>query len=371
MSSASPAHSSAHSSTLRLIAAWLAGLTLLALAMIVLGGLTRLTQSGLSITEWKPVTGAVPPLSDAMWLSEFAKYRQIPEYQKLNLGMSLDDFKAIYWWEWSHRLLARLIGLAFAVPLLIFAVRGMIVRAMLPRLGFLFLLGAAQGALGWFMVKSGLSVRTDVSHYRLAAHLIAGFAIYGAFLWTVLDVVEPAGEPEPEAHRLRPGVLGFLGLLLAQIILGAFVAGLDAGWAYNTWPLMDGHWFPQNPGVMPPWYANLFDNRGVVQFLHRVLGYGVLATGCGLWLTAKRRFGPDSRTVRRAALLAGLLALQVILGIATLLSAVPLALGVAHQLTGALVFGAALSLLHQLTPRPAWSRQPVEIADPAALPATS
>jgi len=335
------------------LAAWLACVAVLLLAMIMLGGLTRLTQSGLSITEWRPVTGAIPPLSAAEWAQEFAKYQKIPEYRYVNAGMTLEGFKTIYWWEWSHRLLGRLIGFVFLLPMLFFAATGRVERARIPRLAFLFLLGGAQGALGWFMVKSGLSVRTDVSQYRLAAHLVMGFAIFGAVLWTLFDLVRPPADYTANAGAARGKALLFIGILVLQIMMGAFVAGLDAGWSYNTWPLMDGGLFPDNPGVLPPWYAHLFDNRGVVQFLHRMLAYLVLGLGFWLWLDAKKRLGPDAPAARSAALLLGFVAAQVMLGIMTLLAVVPLPLAAAHQLTAALLFGAALYHAHGLFARPA------------------
>jgi heme a synthase len=330
------------------IAAWLACIAVLLLAMIMLGGLTRLTQSGLSITEWHPVTGVIPPLSAEDWAQEFAKYQRIPEYRLVNAGMTLAGFKTIYWWEWSHRLLGRLIGFVFLVPLLYFIATGRIERARIPRLVLLFLLGGAQGALGWFMVKSGLSVRTDVSQYRLAAHLVTGFAIYGAVLWTLFDLVRPLSAYTPGAGPLRGRALVFIALLSLQIVMGAFVAGLDAGWSYNTWPLMDGGLFPPNPGVLLPWYAHLFDNRGVVQFLHRMLAYLVLGMAFWLWLDAKKRFGDGAPAARSAGLLLGFVAAQVMLGILTLLAVVPLPLAAAHQLTAALLFGAALYHAHGL-----------------------
>jgi len=330
----------------RQIAAWLAAVAVLLLAMILLGGLTRLTQSGLSITEWKPLTGAVPPLSAEAWTQEFAKYQQIPEFRSIHADFTLDDFKSIYWWEWAHRLLGRLIGFVFLLPLLYFVATGRVERRLVPRLVLLFLLGGLQGALGWFMVKSGLSVRTDVSQYRLAAHLITAFAIYGAVLWTLFDLIRPQRETTAKSGALRGASFAFVGLLALQIVLGALVAGLDAGWSYNTWPLMDGGLFPENPGVLAPWYEHLLDNRGVVQFLHRMAAYLVFGAALWQWLSAKKKLGDAAPAARSAGLVLGLVAVQIVLGIATLLAAVPVPLGAAHQLTAALLFGAAVYHAH-------------------------
>jgi len=255
---------------------WLYAVAGLILAMVLVGGATRLTNSGLSITEWKPLLGTIPPLSAADWQDAFAKYQQIPEYQIINKGMSLADFKAIYWWEWAHRFLGRFIGAAFFVPFLIFWVRGAIPKGLMPKLAVIFLLGGAQGALGWYMVKSGLVDRTDVSQYRLAAHLGLAVLIYGATLWVAfgLSLRTPAAEPLP--GRLKAMAALFVGLVFLQIILGGFVAGTDAGLSHNTWPLMDGAIIPGGLGAMQPWYLNPFENVLTVQFDHRMLAYAIV-----------------------------------------------------------------------------------------------
>lgn len=330
------------------VSLWLGLVALLIVAMIVLGGLTRLTDSGLSITEWRPVTGAIPPLSDAAWQAEFDKYKTIPEYALVNKGMTLDAFKAIYWWEWSHRFLGRLIGLVFFVPFVWFLVRRQLPSWVAPRLAVIFLLGAAQGALGWYMVKSGLSVRVDVSQYRLAAHLGLAFLIYGAVLWTLFDL----GASRRAARGLSALALAafaFLALVYLQILAGAFVAGLDAGLTYNTWPLMDGRFVPEGVGALEPWWRNLFENVATVQFVHRTLALGVFASALAVVGLAYRT--TSSETLRaRALLVLGAVSFQMALGITTLLAVAPLSLSIAHQFGAILLFSAALWQAHGLRP---------------------
>jgi cytochrome c oxidase assembly protein subunit 15 len=335
----------------RQIAAWLVGVAILLIAMIMLGGLTRLTQSGLSITEWKPVTGVLPPLSQAAWASEFSKYQTIPEYRYVHSGISLEDFKTLYWWEWSHRLLGRLIGLAFLLPFVYFLATRPVARALAPRLAVLFVLGGLQGVLGWFMVKSGLSVRTDVSQYRLAAHLAAAFLIYGAVLWTIFDLMRPDSQKTAAPVRTRTLALALVALVSLQVIAGAFVAGLDAGLVYNTWPLMNGRLVPHEALALLPWYRNPFENPAMAQTVHRMIAYLVLGLSIFVVLDARRRFGKGAPAYRSAHILAGLIGVQVVLGITTLVLVVPLPLAAAHQLTAALVFAAALYHAHGLFAR--------------------
>ena len=329
------------------IRAWLLAVAALVFVMVSVGGATRLTGSGLSITEWQPIVGVVPPLSQTDWLEAFAKYQQTPQYHHVNRGMSLQAFKTIFWWEWAHRFLGRLIGVAFLVPFLWFLAAGQMPRALLGRLTGLFALGGLQGVMGWYMVRSGLADRTDVSQYRLALHLGLAILIFGALIWMALSVDESRRRPACSRPAHAGGAAAIVLLILLQVLLGALVAGLKAGASYNTWPLMDGRLVPDGLGAMQPWYLNLFENALTVQFNHRLVAYAlVLATLWHVWTLAR---GTGGSTVRltAAALAAGVLA-QAMLGIATLLAQVPLALGLAHQAGAAAVFGLAVWHLHAL-----------------------
>lgn len=319
---------------LHAIGVWLMLVALLVFAMIVLGGVTRLTGSGLSMVEWRPVTGWLPPLSLEGWEREFEAYRAFPEYQKINRGMSLAEFKQIYWFEYAHRLLGRIIGLAFALPFLVFLLRRAVPRVLVPRLVGLFILGGLQGAVGWFMVQSGLVDRPEVSHYRLAVHLGLAFLIFGALFWTALACLrgypgnDAAAPPPPGRRRmreLRPGLL-LLVLVSVQTLAGALVAGLNAGLIYNTWPLMDGQLVPSGIGMLSPWWLNVFENLALVQFQHRILAYLIVLVAIWLWLRARGTEASFSAGLVVAAVL-----FQVALGIVTLLMAVPVSLGAAHQ----------------------------------------
>lgn len=327
---------------LRALQLWLGLIALLVFAMIMVGGATRLTDSGLSITEWKPVTGAVPPLSEEHWQEAFDAYKQIPEYKSLKQGMSLGEFKTIYWWEWGHRFLGRLIGAAFFLPFVLFWITGFIPKPMLPRLAGLFVLGGLQGAVGWYMVKSGLIDRTDVSQYRLAAHLGIAVLIFGYTLWLIFQLAARTESEELRSGRAVIWVAGaVLALIYLQILAGALVAGLDAGLGYNTWPEMDGKLVPDGLGVLQPWYLNLFENRLTVQFDHRMLGYAVvLATiAQAIWLGVRRAPQPLAASAYMIVMLS---LLQATLGVWTLLLSVPIALGLAHQAGAMLLFAAAL-----------------------------
>jgi heme a synthase len=328
-----------HAKALRL---WLGGLALLIVAMILVGGATRLTDSGLSITEWKPVTGVIPPLSDSAWQEAFDAYRKIPEYLELKRGMSLDQFKTIYWWEWGHRFLGRLIGVAFLLPFLAFWIVGYIPRALLPRLAGLFVLGGLQGTVGWYMVKSGLVTRVDVSQYRLAAHLGIAVAILGYTLWLIFDLGRERSPGATSDRRVSAWIAGAaLTLIYLQILAGGLVAGIDAGLGYNTWPLINGAFVPSGLGEAQPWVLNLFENPLTVQFDHRMLGYTVvLATILQSGCLALRREAPE--LVTSAFILMCLALLQATLGVWTLLLAVPIELGLAHQAGAILLFAAAL-----------------------------
>ena len=329
------------------VRAWLFIVAALVLLMVSIGGATRLTGSGLSITEWQPIMGVVPPLSDTDWQEAFGKYKQIPQYQHVNRGMSLEAFKFIYWWEWTHRFLARLVALVFLVPLLYFLATGRISRELAPKLGGLFALGGLQGAIGWYMVRSGLAGRVDVSQYRLALHLSLAIAIFGAVLWVALSLGPRQSGRAASPARLRAGATVIVALVFLQIVAGAFVAGLKAGAGYNTWPLMDGRLIPQGLGAMWPWWANLFENALTVQFNHRLLAY-VLAIAVLWHLWSLMRQAEITRVhLSGFALALGVLA-QVALGIWTLIAHVPLALGLAHQAGAVAVFGLAVWHLYSL-----------------------
>lgn len=331
-----PAMPLRHVRALRL---WLGTIALLIVAMILVGGATRLTDSGLSITEWQPVVGAIPPLSDAHWQEAFEAYKKIPEYTQVNQGMDLEGFKTIYWWEWTHRFLGRFIGLVFFVPFVCFWIAGYIPRALMPKLVGLFVLGGLQGALGWYMVKSGLVDRIDVSQYRLAAHFGVAMLIFGYTLWLFLGLGREATKGTAASP---PALVAGLVLLLVflQLLAGALVAGIDGGLGFNTWPLMNGAFIPSGLGEASPWYLNLFENPLTVQFDHRMLGYAVVLVTIlqAIWLAAKR----EQPLVGSAATLAALALLQAMIGVWTLLLAVPIELGLAHQAGAIVVFGAAL-----------------------------
>lgn len=342
------------------VAVWLFVVAALIALMVLVGGATRLTDSGLSITEWKPVTGAIPPLSEAHWLQEFEKYKAIPEYEEVNWGMSLEAFKVIYWWEWGHRFLGRLIGLAFAVPFAFFLITRRIGRGLALKLTGLLILGGAQGAIGWWMVSSGLSERVDVSQYRLAAHLGMAIALFGATLWIALDLVTPGARrigPAPvegmgqdmgkamdeggRDGRFYPAALALAGLIYGQIILGAFVAGLRAGRTYTTWPLMDGRFIPAGYFGDRPMLRDLFERIAAVQFNHRMGAYLVVL--CVLLFAFVTRSGAIAR---RTQIVAALALGQTVLGIATVLNGAPLSLGLAHQAGALALFAAALYAAH-------------------------
>ena len=328
------------------IARWLYMVAALIVAMVVVGGITRLTESGLSITQWKPISGIVPPLTQAQWMAEFAHYQRIPEYQQLNRGMTLDGFKAIFFWEYLHRLLGRVIGLAFALPLLWFAVRRQIPRGYGWRLTALLALGGLQGAIGWWMVASGLSVRTDVSHLRLATHLGTALFILGGIVWTARDLDLLAANPMARATALRLAPALAIGALAVQILLGALTAGLDAGYAFSSWPLMGDAVFPADVPMVAPAWRNAIDNPIVVQFLHRWIAFA--ATGALLWLAYRARMRNAPRT---ALAVAALVVAQILLGIATLLSGVQIVVAVAHQANAALLLIATVAAAHAVSRR--------------------
>jgi heme a synthase len=332
---------------------WLISLIAIVFAMIMVGGATRLTNSGLSITEWKPLVGAIPPLNAADWQEAFAKYKEIPQYKLMNKGMTLEAFKTIFWWEWAHRFLGRLIGLAFLVPFVFFQFRGALTSGLRNRLLAIFALGGLQGFIGWYMVKSGLVDRTDVSQYRLAVHLSVAVLIIGALLWVVCSLPRSGGRAinlatVSRGQRISAGIIA--AAMFLQIALGALVAGMKAGLAHNTWPLMDGRLIPTGLGVMSPWWKNLFENALTVQFNHRVVAYGI--TTLVVWHGISIIRSADHPHIRTTAqlLLAATVA-QVVLGIWTLLTSVPISLGLAHQAGAVILFATAVVHAHSVLHR--------------------
>lgn len=313
---------------------WLMMLFALLVLMIAVGGLTRLTDSGLSITEWAPVTGSIPPLSEAAWMSEFEKYRQIPEYQLQNKGMALSEFKTIYWWEWGHRQLGRVIGLVWAVGFVWFLIRRQIPAGWTSRLLGLGALGGLQGAIGWWMVSSGLSgTMLDVASYRLATHLGLAFVILGLIGWYILkmgrseaDLLQARRNSDATLARAAAWVTG---LAYVQILMGALVAGLDAGRTYTDWPRMGGDWFPTLAFEMTPIWHNFFENEALVQFNHRILGYLLFAFAMLVWVRARRC--ANLRTKRAFDWMAVFMLGQLVLGIGTVLYAAPWHLAIVHQ----------------------------------------
>jgi cytochrome c oxidase assembly protein subunit 15 len=338
----------------RAVQLWLFAVAALMVVTLVVGGATRLTESGLSIVEWKPVTGVLPPLSQAEWQAEFGKYKEIPQYREMNRGMALEDFKTIYWWEWTHRMLARLVGAAFLLPFLFFLWRGWIEPPLQRSLWLLFGLGALLGAVGWWMVASGLAGRVSVSQYRLGFHLTLACAIYAAILWTALRLSQRGSAPA--TRRLRATALGLLAAIILQIYLGALVAGLDAGMTFNTWPLIDGALIPSTERLWfeTPAWRNLFENPLAVQFNHRMLAYA-------LWLAAVLHAIDAARTSHGPApsgalALAAAMTLQAAIGIATLLYQAPIGWALAHQFMAIVVLTIAVVHAARITPERSTAR---------------
>jgi heme a synthase len=328
------------------LAIWLLACCALVFAMVVVGGITRLTHSGLSIVEWQPIVGTLPPLDDKAWHETFRKYQQTPEFRQVNPDMELAGFKRIFWWEYAHRLLGRLIGAAFLLPLLWFAARGRIARRLGWKLAAMFALGGLQGAMGWYMVQSGLVDDPRVSQYRLAAHLGFALLIYAAMLWIALDLLSQR-EAEAAPRGLRRFAFALAGLVFAMALSGGLVAGIHAGLAYNTFPLMNGYFLPPGMFVIEPWYLNFFANMATVQFDHRLIAW-LLAFLVPWFCLRVRRAQASPRARMAAALLLAALVLQIALGIATLLLAVPVPLAAAHQAGALLVFTTALLAAHSL-----------------------
>lgn len=340
---------SAPTNSHRAVRWWLISVAALIALMVLVGGATRLTESGLSIVEWKPVTGSVPPLSEAQWINAFEAYKKIPQYRELNAGMSLSEFKQIFWWEWSHRLLGRFIGVAYLLPFLFFLWRGGLSGELKRRLWLLFALGALQGAVGWWMVASGLSERVEVSQYRLATHLVLALLIFAGIVWTVRRLADRPQIAVPMRLRFTSAVLVIVTFI--QIYFGALVAGLRAGRAYNTWPQIDGAFIPSAERLWfeTPWWRNMFDNVLTVQFEHRMTAY-LLFT-----LAALHAF--DALRARAGSAASGALwlfaavSVQAMLGILTLLNQVPIDLALSHQAVAIMVLTLAVMHAERLASR--------------------
>jgi cytochrome c oxidase assembly protein subunit 15 len=324
-----------------LVRRWLYTVALLIVAMVVVGGATRLTQSGLSITEWQPVHGVVPPLNAAEWQDEFQKYQEIPQFKLLNPAMTLDAFKGIFWWEWAHRLLGRLIGLVVIVPLLFFVATGRIERALVPKLATIFVLGGIQGLIGWWMVKSGLAERVSVSQYRLAVHLTFACGLLAYVLWVARGLGRTIAVAPPRLQRTAALILL---IVFVQIFLGGIAAGLHAGLISDTWPLMQGSIIPPDLATDQPLWRNLFENPVTAQFDHRLVAYAVFLVAIVQLLQAR-----GTPYQRRAVVLLGVVTLQAGLGIATILASVPLWLALLHQFVAIGVLSHAVLNLRSMT----------------------
>jgi heme a synthase len=335
-------------SNLRPVRVWLIAVAVLIAAMVLVGGATRLTESGLSIVEWKPVTGALPPLSQAEWSQAFDGYKAIPQYRQMNAGMSLDEFKTIFWWEWSHRLLGRVIGAAYLLPFLYFLWRGAFGPELKRRLWGIFALGALQGAVGWWMVASGLSERVEVSQYRLATHLVLALLIFASIVWTLRRFGETS--PSNASPRLKITAIALLALTFVQLYLGALVAGLRAGKIYNTWPDIDGGFIPSAARLFfnVPWWRNLFENTLTVQFEHRMAAYTLFVL-VALHAIDAVRSRADRAVIDGALWLLGIVTLQTTLGILTLLNQAPMDLSLTHQAVAIVVLTLVVFQAERLT----------------------
>lgn len=330
------------------VAVWLFTIAAMIYVMVVIGGLTRLTESGLSIVDWRPLTGWLPPLSDAAWQQVFDAYKASPQYLKVNLGMTLADFKAIFWLEYVHRLWGRLIGVAFLLPFLIFVWRGRLGEGLMRRLVLMFLLGGVQGALGWYMVKSGLAKDPAVSQYRLAAHLGVALIIYGYILWVAHGLAFPSRRPSV-GRGVRVSAVLLLLSVFVTALAGALVAGIDAGLAYNTFPTMAGQWIPGGLFELTPKWLNSFENVAMVQFQHRCLATATVLFALVFWAFA-RAAAPRGRAGVAMGLLPVVALAQFALGAATVVKAVPVSLGVLHQATAVLLMSVALWIVREIFP---------------------
>lgn len=341
---------------LRAVRIWLIVVAAMIVGTLIVGGATRLTESGLSIVEWKPVTGVLPPLTAQQWDDQFEAYKAIPQYREMNFGMSLDEFKTIFYWEWGHRLLARSIGAVFLLPFLYFLWRGGLSSDLKRRLWIIFALGGLQGAVGWWMVKSGLTERVSVSQYRLAVHFMLALFIFSAIVWTVRRLTFEHRAAEPARIRVTSKVL--LALVFVQLYFGALVAGLRAGKVFNTWPDIDGGLIPAMGRLFfeQPWWRNFFDNTLTVQFCHRLIAYAILAGALAHAIDVVR-MKCSSPVIGGAHALAGAIGLQVVVGVLTLLHQVPISLGLAHQAVAIIVLTLALFQVERLSlPRAQFAR---------------
>jgi len=340
--------SAAQTKDLRWVRWWLIAVAALIAVMVLVGGATRLTESGLSIVEWKPVTGALPPLNETAWTQAFDAYKAIPQYRQMNAGMSLAEFKTIFWWEWSHRLLGRVIGMAYLLPFLWFLWRGVVGGELKRRLWGIFALGALQGVVGWWMVASGLSERVEVSQYRLATHLVLALLIFAAIVWTLRRLGENA--PSSAPPRLKISAVILLALTFVQLYLGALVAGLRAGKIYNTWPDIDGGFIPSAARLFfdVPWWRNLFENTLTVQFEHRMVAYTLFALAVWHAVDAVRCRAAQP-VIDGALWLLGVVTLQATLGVLTLLNQAPMDLALTHQAVAIIVLTLAVFQAERLT----------------------
>jgi heme a synthase len=347
---------------IRAVRCWLLSIAALIAIVVLVGGATRLTESGLSIVEWKPVTGTLPPLDQEQWTQAFDAYKTIPQYRELNAGMNLAEFKTIFWWEWSHRLLGRAIGVAYLLPFFWFLWRGFLSADLRRRLWLIFGLGALQGAVGWWMVASGLSQRVEVSQYRLATHLVLALLIFASIVWTLRRLADRP--PSAASARLKVSSAALLVLTFVQLYLGALVAGLRAGRVYNTWPDIDGALIPSASRLFfeAPWWRNLFDNTLTVQFEHRMIAYALFGLAVLHALDAVRSRAGTS-AVNGAVWLAAAITLQATLGILTLLNQVPTGLALAHQAVAIAVLTLAILQAERLAARqPEQARLGVKLA---------
>ncbi len=332
------------------IAIWLLICCALVFAMIIVGGVTRLTDSGLSIVEWQPIVGTIPPVTQNDWEVLLEKYRSTPQYQKINKGMSIDEFKGIFWWEYFHRLLGRLIGVVFFIPFVYFLIQKRIDRPLGVKLIGIFILGGLQGFMGWYMVMSGLVNDPHVSQYRLTAHLGLAIVIFAAMFWVALGILSPkADNPDMDEgiRSLYKFSVGLTGLIFIMILSGGFVAGIRAGFAYNTFPLMNGHFIPPEIFMLEPWYRNFFANMATVQFNHRLIAWILAFLVPLFWFKSKKYNFPETTRIACNLFLI-ILVIQISLGISTLLYVVPIPLAASHQGGAVLLFAAALWVSHRL-----------------------